>query len=194
MKATAISPFVRRFISGNPIRWLVLGGALLIAAITIGTAIMAANFRERALSSAERELENTVLLLARHFDQQLAEFITIQKDVAAQIRSAGVASPADFRARMSTLETHETLIEKVGTHSDVAGVNVFDADGVLINSSEHWPPPDIKIADRDYFKTAKSGAAAKPVSIELVRGRLSRDSAKWRVSRTGHASDPACQL
>jgi diguanylate cyclase (GGDEF)-like protein len=175
MKATAIPPFVRRFISGNPIRWLVLGGALLIAAITIGTAIMAANFRERALASAERELENTVLLLARHFDQQLVDFIAIQKDVAAQIRSAGITSPAGFRARMSTPETHETLMEKVGTHSDVAGVNVFDADGMLINSSEHWPPPDVKIADRDYFKTAKSAAAAKPVSIELVRGRLSRD-------------------
>ena len=70
MKATAILSFVRRFVSGNPIRWLVLGGALLITAIVIGTTIMAANFRERALNSAERELENTVLLLTRHFDRR----------------------------------------------------------------------------------------------------------------------------
>jgi diguanylate cyclase (GGDEF)-like protein len=176
MKATAILSFVRRFVSGNPIRWLVLGGALLIAAITIGTAIMAANFRERALNSAERELENTVLLLARHFDQQLTNVIAVQKDVAAQIRSAGIISPVDFKARMSTLETHEALKDKVGVHSDVAGLNVFDSDGMLINSSENWPPPDLKIADRAYFKIAKSGAAAAtPVSIELVRGRLSKD-------------------
>jgi diguanylate cyclase (GGDEF)-like protein len=175
MKATAILSFVRRFVSGNPIRWLVLGGALLIAAITIGTAIMAANFRERALNNAERELENTVLLLARHFDQQLADFIAVQKDIAAQIRSAGIISPADFKAQMSGFETHEALKDKVGVHSDAAGVNVFDSDGMLINSSENWPPPDIKIADRAYFKAAKSAAAATLVSIELVRGRLSRD-------------------
>ncbi len=175
MKATAILSFVRRFVSGNPIRWLVLGGALLIAAITIGTAIMAGNFRERALSSAERELENTVLLLARHFDQQLTDFIAVQKDIAAQIRSASTTSPADFKAQMSGLETHEALKDKVGAHSDAAGLNVFDSDGMLINSSENWPPPDIKIADRAYFKSAKSGTAATPVSIELVQGRLSKD-------------------
>jgi hypothetical protein len=34
---------------------------------------MAGNFRERALHNSERELENTVLLLARHFDQQLED-------------------------------------------------------------------------------------------------------------------------
>jgi diguanylate cyclase (GGDEF)-like protein/PAS domain S-box-containing protein len=176
MQATALLLFVKRFVSGNPIRLLILGGGLLIAAITIGTTIMAANFRERALSSAERELENTVLLLARHFDQQLTDFIAVQKDVAAQIRTAGIASPADFRARMSTPETHEALKDRVGGHSDFAGVHVFDSEGTLINSSEHWPPLDIKIADRAYFKTAKSAAdAAEPVSIELVRGRFSRD-------------------
>src|SRR6266436_10159160 len=54
-------------IRGGPIRWLILGGAFLIAAITISTTIIAGNFRERALNSSERELENTVLLLARHF-------------------------------------------------------------------------------------------------------------------------------
>ncbi len=175
MQATAILSFVKRFVSGNPIRWLILGGALLIAAITIGTTIMAGNFRERALSSAERELENTVLLLARHFDRQLSDFIVVQEDIAAQIRSAGITSPVDFKAQMSTFETHEALKAKVGGHSDVAGVNVFDSDGALINSSENWPPPDIKIADRAYFKAFKSGPSATPVSIELVRGRFSKD-------------------
>ena len=175
MTATAILSFVRRFVSGNPIRWLVLGGALLITAIVIGTTIMAANFRERALNSAERELENTVLLLTRHFDRQVADFIAVPKDIGAQIRSAGITSPADFKARMSTLEAHEALKDKVGEQSDVASLNVFDSDGMLINSSGNWPPPDIKIADRAYFEAAKSGAAATPVSIELVRGRLSGD-------------------
>jgi diguanylate cyclase (GGDEF)-like protein/PAS domain S-box-containing protein len=175
MQATAILSFVRRFVSGNPIRWLVIGGAILIAAITIGTTIMAGNFRERALSSAERELENTVLLLARHFNQQLSDFIGAEEDIATQIRLAGITSPADFKAQMSSFEMHEALKAKVGWHSDVAGVGVSDSDGILINTSENWPPPNIDISDRGYFKAAKSGAAAVPVSIELVRGRLSKE-------------------
>ena len=39
-----------------------------------------------------------MLLLARHFDQQLADFIAVEEDIATQIRLAGIASAADFKA------------------------------------------------------------------------------------------------
>src|ERR1700686_312039 len=144
MTADATAPFdLKAFLSSGPIRWLVAGGAFLIAAIAIGTTIMVGNFRERALNSNERELENTVLLLARHFDQQLEDFTVILKDIAAQIHSDGM-TPDMFRGQLATLEWHEMLRTKVGAYSDLAGVNVFDASGMLINSSEVWPVPDVK--------------------------------------------------
>jgi diguanylate cyclase (GGDEF)-like protein len=166
---------VRHSTGGNPIRWLVLGGVFLIAAITIGTTIMAGNFRERALNSSKRELENTVLLLARHFDKQLEDFTVIQKDVVTQIQLAGITSSDIFRGQMATLEWHEVLRVRAEGYSDVAGVNLFDSEGMLINSSETWPVPDIKISDRAYFKAFKSGAAVTSVLIELVQSRFSGD-------------------
>ena len=83
---------------GGPIRWLILGGVLLIAAIAIGATVMAGNFRERALRNSERELENTVLLLARHFDQQLEDFEVVQKDLIAFMRSNGIATARELQA------------------------------------------------------------------------------------------------
>jgi len=163
---------VRHSTGANPIRWLILGGVFLIAAITIGTTIMAGNFRERALNSSQRELENTVLLLARHFDQQLEDFTVIQKDVVRRIELAGISSPDIFRGEMATLEWHEVLRLRAEGYSDVAGVNLFDSEGVLINASETWPVPDLKIADRAYFKAFRSGAATTPVLIELVQSRF----------------------
>ena len=74
----------------NPIRWLVISGILLIVAIAIGTAVMIANFRDHALASSTRELENTTLLLARHFDQELDDVEVPLVDLAEQIRQAGV--------------------------------------------------------------------------------------------------------
>ena len=53
---------------------------------------MVGNFRERALDNSERELENTVLLLARHFDQQLDDFGVVQNDLIAYMRSSGIDS------------------------------------------------------------------------------------------------------
>src|SRR6266566_3214839 len=163
---------VRHSTGANPIHWLILGGVFLIAAITIGTTIMAGNFRERALNSSKRELENTVLLLARHFDQQLEDFTVIQKDVVRRIELAGISSPDIFRGEMGTLEWHEVLRLRAEGYADVAGVNLFDSEGVLINASETWPVPDLKIADRAYFKAFRSGAAMTPVLIELVQSRF----------------------
>jgi diguanylate cyclase (GGDEF)-like protein/PAS domain S-box-containing protein len=157
----------------SPVLWLTLCGVLLISAITVGTVAMVGEFRERALGNSERELENTARLLARHFDQQLDDFEIIQTDLAAQVRSAGLASPDAFAREMSTYETHLGLTAKVSGSSDVAGINVFDAGGTLINSSEAWPVPAMSIADRAFFRAFKAGSAATPYKVELVRSRFS---------------------
>jgi diguanylate cyclase (GGDEF)-like protein len=158
-------------IRGNPVRRLILGGMLLISVIAIMTAVMVGSFRERALKTSERQLDTTVLLLANHFDQQFEEFEIVQKDLAAYIRSSGVASGENFKRRMSSQEMREILQSKSNGSPDVAGVNIFDSDGMLINSSV-WPRPAANVADRAYFKTAKSGSASTPVLIELVKSRL----------------------
>src|ERR1700724_4295220 len=104
---------VSRSTAGNPIRWLILGGIFLIAAITIGTTIMASNFRERALNSSKRELENTVLLLARPFDQQLDDFGAIQKDLIAYMQSSGITTSENYKRRMSGQDIHLMLKSKL---------------------------------------------------------------------------------
>ncbi|MBW8854577.1 MAG: cache domain-containing protein, partial [Bradyrhizobium sp.] len=130
---------------GGPIRWLVLGGMLLIAAIAIGATVMAGNYRERALRNSERELENTVLLLARHFDQQLEDFEVVQQDLITFMRSNGIATMDNYRPRMSTREIHLMLKSKMDALSYVGGINVFDADGKLINASAVWPVPPVSV-------------------------------------------------
>jgi len=161
----------------NPIRWLIVCGAVLIAGIVIGIAMMVGNFRERALHNGERELENTVLLLARHYDRQLEDFEAIQKTVGQQA-SAGINSADAFARRMSGEDTHLMLKAKITGTSDVAGVNLFDADGVLINTSETWPAPLVSIVDRSFFKAFKSGPASTATMIALVHGRF---KGQWAI-------------
>ncbi len=163
---------IKPIFRGGPIRWLILGGVLLIAAIAIGATIMAGNFRERALRNSERELENTVLLLARHFDQQLEDFEVVQKDLITFIRSSLITTTEHFRRRMSSEEIHLMLKSKIDAVSYVGGINVFDAEGRLINSSAAWPAPPVNVADRAYFKTFKSGPESPTVVIEPVYSRV----------------------
>ncbi len=181
---------LRALFSSGLIRWLMAGGAFLIAAIAIGTTIMVGNFRERALNSNERELENTVLLLARHFDQQLEDFTVVLKDIAAQIHSEAT-TPEIFRGRLATLEWHEMLRAKVGAYSDIARISVFDADGTLVNSSDSWPVREVEITDRGYFKAFKSGNETSPIMVELARARV---TGGWATIVAHKVTGPKGQL
>jgi diguanylate cyclase (GGDEF)-like protein len=162
----------RHFVRGGPTRWLVFGGVFLIAAITIGATIMAGNFRERALKSSERELENTVLLLARHFDQQFQDLGAIQEDFVAYVKSAGIDTSEHYKRRMSGQDIHLMLKAKIGALSYVGGINLFDSDGTLINSASAWPVPAVSVADRHYFKTFKSDPRSPSLLVEPVYSRV----------------------
>ncbi|OAF02461.1 diguanylate cyclase [Bradyrhizobium centrolobii] len=161
------------FVRSGPIRWLVVGGALLIAAIAVGATLMAQNYRERALRNSGRELENTVLLLAHHFDQQLQDFAVIQKDFIDHVRATGIANAEDYRKRLSGQDIHRMLRSKIEALPYMGGVNVIDADGNLINSSTAWPAPKVNVADRSYFRTFRYDPYAPDVLIEPVHSRIS---------------------
>ena len=165
--------FDQAFVRSGPIRWLVVGGTLLIAAIAIGSVLMAQNFRERALRNSGRELDNTVLMLAHHFDQQLQDFAVIQRDFVDHARSIGIASVADFRARLSGEGIHKMLRSKIEALPYIGGVNIIDAEGNLINSSTAWPVPKVNMADRAYFRTFKYDPNSPDVLIEPLHSRVS---------------------
>ena len=134
----------------NPLNLLILGGILLIAAIAIGTSFTIINFRQRAMLNSERELQNTVLLLTRHFDRELGYVDTVQRDLIQRMKLTGIATPEDFKRQISREDAHVTLQTLVSGASGTARINVFDADGQLINSSFSWPVLPINIADRNY--------------------------------------------
>ena len=160
---------IRRSLS---IRVLIVFGALLVAAIAIGTAITIGNFRERALANSERELENTVLLLARHFDQQFGQLQLVQESLIEQIRSAGIASRGDLEREMSGNDVHLMLRTKIAALPQVGTISLMDADGRLINTTRSWPVPSSNIADRQYFKSLKAAPQLATAVSEPVLNRL----------------------
>jgi diguanylate cyclase (GGDEF)-like protein len=179
MKASSVSAERRRLrarlvpdlAAYAPVRWLALSGLVLMAAIAVGTAFTIAKFRESAIETGKQGLESAVLLLARHFDQQLDDFAILQNDIVVELQDQGISQPDIFRSEMGTLAIHEMLRAKVGGHSDVAGVNLFDSRGVLINSSQSWPVADIKIADRAFFRRLVDDATISR-TVDVVEGRF----------------------
>ena len=157
----------------NPIRSLILCGGLLICAIVIGTSMMVYGFRERALQSSTRELENTVLLLARHFDQQFADFDIVQQDIINRFNLGRIASPEDFRREMSGDEAQQVLKRTTGAFSYLGRLTLLDSEGNLLNWSLSSPIPEVNFADRAFFLGLKSNASPDQKYIDFVHSRVS---------------------
>ena len=154
------------------IPWILLSGLLLIGGIAIGTAVMIDSFRERAMANASRYLENTSLLLVRHFDQKFEDLVDAESRLAKRLGISEFASPEAFRQRMSTAATREILAADTGDAFDTSDLSLFDSDGQMVNTSRPGPHPHFDISDRAYFLSFRSNSTTSTMLAESVRSRL----------------------
>jgi diguanylate cyclase (GGDEF)-like protein/PAS domain S-box-containing protein len=140
----------------RPIRYLILCGVLIIAAIVAATAIMVGNLRDRELSDSERELNNTALILAEQLDRSLQAIDLVQTSIIGKIQSLGIASSEDYARRMSGQDVHLMLKASTSGLLQAYAISLIDADGRLINFSRSWPVPEISVANREFFRALKS--------------------------------------
>jgi diguanylate cyclase (GGDEF)-like protein len=163
---------------GSPLRrmgaiqWLILCGVGIVLAVTLGTGALILQFRDRTIDAAERDLANTAQLLSRHFDQQLGDLQRIHHDVLDYIHDEGIDTVEAFDSRMSSLAVHEMLRTKLQAFPHVGALNVFNAKGWLINSSQSWPVPDVNASDRGYFRAFTSGRPAPETFVEATKSRV----------------------
>jgi signal transduction histidine kinase/ActR/RegA family two-component response regulator len=160
------------------IRGIVLCGMVLIVGIAVATALMISSFRERALLGSTHELENTVLLLSRHFDQQLEDYVDAQARLAARLAVSEIAIPDEFKDRMSTFAIHTLLEAEVDGASGSNEIRLYGADGDTVNTSESGAISTVSIADLNYFKSFKSNSTSA-ILAEPVR---SNATSRWTIS------------
>ena len=149
--------------------WIVLSGLLLIVGILAATTYTINAFRERTLSSSKRDLENTVLLLSRHFDQQFEGFSDAQTRLVKRLSVAEIASPEDFKQLMSAPGIHQLLASEISNSFDTNDVFLFDSDGNVVNTSQAGRFPTANIAHRDYFRTFKSSPTSATTLAQSIR-------------------------
>jgi len=168
---------VKSLVQRSPIHWLVLCGGLLIAGIAIGTTITVNNFRDRALATSKHQLENTVLLLARHFDQQFEELSRIQRSIETYMQTVGVKTPSDFARIMAGEDIHQVLRSQTGD-SYTGNLTLVAANGRVINSSLSWPAQPTDVSDRSFFQELKIDPSP---NREILVPLLSRVTGTWKT-------------
>jgi diguanylate cyclase (GGDEF)-like protein/PAS domain S-box-containing protein len=155
----------------RPIYGLVICGALLIAAIVSGTAIILNQFRDHALADTERELKNTSLILSEQTDRSFQALELVLTSLFERMQSLGITSSADFERQMSGQDVHRMLKDKISGLPHVDALTLINSRGKVINISRSWPTPDINIADRAHFKAFVSNPQLTSLISEPVRNR-----------------------
>ena len=161
------------------IRGIVLYGLALIIGIAITTGLMIGTFRERALLSNERELENAALLLSRHFDQQFEDYADAQARLAARLGLSEITSAAEFQDRLSTSDVHSLLEAEVDGSFGASDIRLYSSEGDIINTSKAGAINSANISGTAYFESFRSNSTSATVLADAV---LSRSTNRWTIS------------
>nr|WP_050780941.1 EAL domain-containing protein [Bradyrhizobium sp. ORS 278] len=156
----------------GPVLGLIACCTLLIAAIVVGTIVMANGFRARTIDNHQRELENTVLLLTRHFAQQFEDAETAVAHAIQRMQLGSISSPDALRARVTQDDIREILQSQVNGLSYMGDLTIIDADGNFVSWSSSDPLPSVNVSDRPYFKELKTASQPNAFVIAPVVSRV----------------------
>lgn len=162
----------------SPINALAGVGFTVVAAVLLCVVLISLQARDQALAGAKQKLANTAVLVARHFERQLAEIIAGQIDLVERLRPELISSEDEFRERMASAQTHEMLRGKVNTAQVQSEFSIFGNDGRLIAWSNEAPEPRVIISGRLYFKQLRDGADPGVPLLNLVRSTI---SGRWML-------------
>ena len=169
--------FARASDTATPAKFFSLERLFLVCAVTLALIVVGSaslivlNLRDRVTYENERALTNSTLIIAKQIEQAFAAVEAAQKEFSEDISRLPGVSRKTFETNISSYGVHLKLRDKAIGIPYVGAFIIYNADGKLINYSRQWPLPDINIADRDYFKVAKSDPVSKSILSEPVRNR-----------------------
>jgi len=138
------------------IRWIIILGIVLIAAIIAATGIMLLNLRDRELAESEHELKSLTFVLAEQIDRSFQSMELIQTAVIERMQRLGIASAEEYERQMSGRDTSQHLKDQISGLPYVDALVLLDTEGKLINVSRTWPTPYFKNPDLDFILAFKS--------------------------------------
>ena len=138
---------------------------------------------QRAILEAEIETRNLVAVIESRLSSEFARVDGILTFIANEVKS----KPFHRRSAAVSAEKTQHLVWLVTSFPELAGLNAFDAYGMLKMTSE----PNVKpysITDRPHFQTLRDHPQASLVFSEPI---VSRSTGKWSLTQSLAIRDDA---
>ncbi len=131
-------------------------GIWFICFVLITIVISAAGYtiwsdRQATIKRDKREMTNLAVALAEHTSRYVAVMDLVLQTMQTSFKTMDADTPATFGSRLSGQRIHDDLVNRVETLPGNVALLIFNAGGILINSSRTGPTPPIDATDRDFF-------------------------------------------
>ena len=172
----------------RPILVAKISGSVAALSIAAMAVVLVLGFRGHELASATREIAALDVVLAETTSQAFSTVSMVLDRTVEDVGSDQIATPADFRPRLSGFDVHDCLKMRGAGIARVATLLMFDAAGDLVSHSKRWPTPAINIADRDYYRHARDVPGSQPYVSEPIQNKV---TGRWvvQVARRFDAKD-----
>jgi PAS domain S-box-containing protein len=132
--------------------YILLGICVLIIGIISISIASTLIHRDREIEEWRRQLSDLSLVLAEQTSQSMTSAEMAMDSIVERINTLGIQNQEQLRSRMHTEAVHQILRDKIAGLPQVDVATIVAANGDVINFTRSFPPPQINLADRDYFQ------------------------------------------
>jgi diguanylate cyclase (GGDEF)-like protein len=161
--------------SGAPI---VLSACLVSATVTVGTAALVWQARDRAETEAGYQLRGLAQVMGDQVDRWFQSVQLLQQIVVQHAETIQMDSASAVKERGSTESWHLKLKEWSSFFPDIAVLFIIDSEGNVVNNSAKWPFRPTVLTERDYFAEVRR---RNDIPYYIGRPVIDKITGKWMV-------------
>ncbi len=102
-------------------------------------------------SAAIETSRNTSTMVAAYVSQTLKAGTVALDSMRSLVSQHGIMDEQQFKDFLDDIQIHRMLRDRIVSMPEIEKLAFISADGHVLNFSLKFPPPQIRVADRDYF-------------------------------------------
>ncbi|MBP2316147.1 hybrid sensor histidine kinase/response regulator [Azospirillum soli] len=156
-------------------RRIVGGGVLVIALVLIGAGLASLQRYADETEAARRATGNVALLIAEELSRTIEAVDAVFKGIAKQVVDNAEGSAGDQQDWLRSEALHGIMRERKAGIPVVDRVWLLDSTGMVRNSSEMYPTPQLDAHERSFFQRLIENPSREAVVSGAIRSLIDED-------------------
>jgi diguanylate cyclase (GGDEF)-like protein len=128
--------------------------------------------RDDAIRAAIADSGHIATLLAGQLSRSLESIDGVLLELRASGSELKLENASDMRAKLGNKAFYESLTRNLARLPQIFNIAIVDQDGQMVVSTAAWPPPNVNVADRDYFQDARMRADGRLSTSVPINNRI----------------------